>query len=81
MAGLTRLSSLETTIELRGADGIDRALATSGPMRVVKDPDGAFRIVIPAMPQGIPVGPYLLRVTLRSEEGLQASSEQRVAVK
>jgi hypothetical protein len=33
------------------------------------------------MPQGIPVGPYLLRVTLRSEEGLQASSEQRVAVK
>jgi VWFA-related protein len=80
LAGLARLGSLETTIELQGADGKALPLPTSGPMRIVNDPDGVFRIVIPLTPSGVPAGSYLLRVTLRSTEGLEATSEQRVAV-
>ena len=71
----------ESTIELRDAEGKQHELPSSGPTRFVKDADGVFRVVVPVLPQGVPAGSYRLRVTLRSEEGLQASSEQEITVR
>jgi hypothetical protein len=81
LAGFSRLGTLETLLALEADDGQSLPLATSGPIRIVQDPDGSFRIVVPVTPIGIPSGSYRLRVTLRSDEGLEAFSEQRVAVR
>jgi VWFA-related protein len=77
----SELSSLDVRADLRGADGKLQPLETSGPMRVVKDPDGAFRVVLPVTPRGILPGDYVLRMALRDEAGAEALSEQKVEVR
>jgi VWFA-related protein len=73
--------SLEVMADLRGADGKTTSLETSGPVRLSKDRDGAFRIVLNLTPNGIPAGDYALRVTLRDEAGQEVFAEQPVGVK
>jgi VWFA-related protein len=73
--------SLEVMADLRAADGRTTPLETSGPVRLVKDPDGAFRIVLSVAPSAVPAGSYALRVTLRDEAGEEAVSESTVTVK
>ena len=81
MARPPRGPSLEVLADLRGADGKTRSVEPSGPVRLVKDKDGAFRIVLALKPSGVPAGDYALEVTLRDETGEEASSEQLVTVR
>lgn len=73
--------SMEVLADLRAADGTTTALETTGPVRLVKDRDGAFRIVLHLTPNGVRAGDYALRVTLRDEAGEEVHSEQPVAVR
>jgi VWFA-related protein len=81
MARPPRGPSLEVMADLRAADGRTTSLETSGPVRLSKDPDGAFRIVLSLTPKDIPPGDYALRVTLRDETGEEVFAEQPVGVK
>lgn len=81
MARPPRGPSLEVMADLRSADGTLRPLETSGPVRLVKDRDGMFRIVLALKPSGVPAGDYALKVTLRDETGEEASSELPVTVR
>jgi hypothetical protein len=81
MARPPRGPSLEVMADLRASDGKMTALETTGPVRLVNDRDGAFRIVLSLVPSGIPAGDYALRVTLRDETGDQVQSEQSVALR
>jgi hypothetical protein len=73
--------ALEVLPELRAADGKVQPVAISGPVRLVKDLDGAFRIVLSLAPSGVPAGEYALRVTLRDDTGQEVTSAQTVAVR
>lgn len=81
MARPPRGPSLEVMADLRGQSGHMLPLETSGPVRLVKDRDGVFRIVLALRPIGVPAGDYALKVTLRDETGEEASSEQPVTVR
>ncbi len=81
MARPPRGPSLEVMADLRAADGKTTSLETSGPVRLSKDKDGAFRIVLSLTPKDIPAGDYALRVTLRDEAGEEVFAEQPVGVK
>jgi hypothetical protein len=67
--------------DLRSPDGKTTALETTGPVRLVKDKDGAFRVVLAVAPSAVPAGEYALRVTLRDEAGEEAVSESAVTVR
>jgi hypothetical protein len=73
--------SLEVMADLVTAEGKAHALATTGPIRMVKDRDGAFRIVMNLSPEGVAVGEYDLRITLRDESGEEVRSTQSVALR
>jgi hypothetical protein len=81
LARLERVSPLEVMADLRAPDGKTTPLEPSGPVRQVKDRDGAFRVVLSVAPSGVPAGSYALRVTLRDETGAEAVSESTVVVK
>jgi hypothetical protein len=81
MARPPRGPSLEILADLLGTGGKTLPLETSGPVRLVKDRDGAFRIVLTLKPSSVPAGDYALRVTLRDESGEEAFSEQPVTVR
>jgi hypothetical protein len=76
-----RATPLVVMVDLRAADGQMTPLDPRGPVRQVKDRDGAFRIVFSVAPIEVPAGDYALRVTLRDDAGTEAFSESAVAVK
>jgi VWFA-related protein len=81
MARPPRGPSLEVMADLVSGEGKTHALASTGPIKMVKDRDGAFRVVMNLSPEAITPGSYDLRITLRDETGEEVRSTQVVAVR